>query len=247
MGLQFTRLTSQIPAVLSKKYELKNGKLVKSTSAQMIRGFAMAREIATFHDFVDELTQLRESDGLAYGLPKDLTSAQIVTRAAFEKLPTDARFGVLTRTNEHFRWSDGPSILMIDVDPPSYAESISQRHVLEVLTAACPMLRDVPKIWIPSSSSHICTTDGKDLTGLRGQRIYMPVAKGTDIPEISEAIWQRLWSAGHGFVRVSKSGSRLKSSLIDKTVYQPSRLDFAAGAITGTGLEQRRGTPEYIK
>lgn len=247
MSLRFTRITSHKPTILSKQYELKNGKLAKSVSAQMVRGFAVVREITMFYDFIGELTQLRESDALAYGLPKGTTSAAVVTKDAFDKLSQDAKAETLTRTNEHFHWSDGPSILMIDIDPPSEAESVSQRQALDVLIAACPKLREIPKIWMPSSSSYIYTTDGKSLTGLRGQRIYMPVDRGSDIPDISEAIWQRLWASGHGFVKVSKSGALLKNSLIDNAVYQPSRLDFAAGAVTGPGLEQRRGSPEYLQ
>lgn len=169
-----------------------------------------------------------------------------MTRKIFEQTAPEKQSGIFTRTNDHFEWPDGPAIFMIDIDPeegqaaPSMDESISTMH------AICPEIRDAPKIWWPSSSSYIYREDGTELTGLRGQRIYVPVDDGREIPRLAKTLWMRSWARGFGYIRLGASGQRLKRSVFDDAVYQPSRLDFAAGASTGAGLYQKRGQPVVI-
>lgn len=246
MSIEFTRITSTEPAVLSKTYELVDGALKKTVSAQMTQGVARKRSIAQFSAFVSELEALQTCDALAYGITSQ-EIGQIITKQVFEGLPDAQKPLFVTRSEKHFHWPEGAAIMMIDIDPPSTGSALSKEGALKLFADVCPMLRQVPKIWCPSSSSHICNSaTGEDLTGLRGQRIYMPVARGSEIPEISNAIWTRMWAAGHGHVAISKSGSLLKRAPFDKLVHQPSRLDFAAGAATGPGLGQKRETPEYL-
>ena len=64
-----------------------------------------------------------------------------------------------------------------------------------------------------------------------------------DIPRCGTALFKRLWLAGYGRFDVSKSGALLDRSLIDSSVWQPERLDFAGGAWCGNGVEQRRPAP----
>lgn len=68
-----------------------------------------------------------------------------------------------------------------------------------------------------------------------------------DIPRAGAALVARLWLAGLGHIEVSKSGALLERTLVDASVWQPSRLDFAGGAACGSGLEQRRGDPVIIE
>ena len=102
-------------------------------------------------------------------------------------------------------------------------------------------------LWWPSASSHICDAEtGEDLTGLRGQRIYLLVREAVDIPRAGAALVDRFWAAGHGWIAVSVAGSALERCPVDGSVWQPERLDFAAGAGCGEGLVQRRGAPLLI-
>ncbi|HSG58351.1 MAG TPA: hypothetical protein VLA06_02385, partial [Woeseiaceae bacterium] len=99
----------------------------------------------------------------------------------------------------------------------------------------------------PSASSHIHDrATGDDLTGLRGQRLYMLVAEAGDIPRAGAALVDRLWAAGLGRIVASAAGSALERCPVDASVWQPERLDFAAGAVCGPGLAQRRGVPRLI-
>lgn len=119
--------------------------------------------------------------------------------------------------------------------------------LVETIRGAVPGLSDAAMLWWPSASSHICDrTTGEDLTGLRGQRLYLMVRDAADIPRAGAALADRLWAAGHGRVVPSAAGTPLERCPVDTAVWQPERLDFAAGAICMDGLEQRRGAPVLI-
>lgn len=161
-------------------------------------------------------------------------------------MPEDKREGHIARSNDHFEWSDGPGIFMIDIDPPKDGLALSKDGAISIVREIAPELNDVPMLWYPSSSSYIYADDGRELRGLRGQRLYIPVSNARKIPDLAEALWDRAWANGHGTIVVSIAGQILKRTFFDKSVYQPSRLDFAAGACTGVGIIQKRGIPEVV-
>jgi hypothetical protein len=100
-------------------------------------------------------------------------------------------------------------------------------------------------LWWPSSSSNIFKGSER-LTGLAGQRLYLLVTDGRDIPRAGAALAEYLWAAGHGYCTISSSGSLLDRCLVDSSVWQSNRIDFAAGAHCSPPLEQRRGQPVLI-
>ena len=71
--------------------------------------------------------------------------------------------------------------------------------------------------------------------------MYVAVDDATTIPSVAKVFDARLKAAGHGHIAISKSGQMRAKSLIDMAVYTPCHMDFASGAATGPGLEQRRG------
>lgn len=243
MNPAVTIITSINPPVLSKTFALDGaGNLVKSTSAQMTKGRAEVREITTLQDFSDLLLSLDVSQALTYGVPPS-NGIAIVTRRAWIQAgrPTDC----CTRTNGHFTFRHGPGILFLDYDVQPGTRPLSRDELLHTVKTACPSLLEAGCIWFPSSSSHICN-GGADLTGLKGQRLYLLVADASDIPRAGKVLEARLWLAGHGRFEVSKSGSLLSRCLLDVSVFQPSRLDFAAGASCSSPLRQSRGAPRII-
>jgi hypothetical protein len=78
-------------------------------------------------------------------------------------------------------------------------------EALSTLNKICPEMSNAPKIWYPSSSSFICREDGTQLTGLRGQRIYVPVDDARETPRLVNAIWMRSWALGLGYIRIGLS------------------------------------------
>ena len=68
------------------------------------------------------------------------------------------------------------------------------------------------------------------------------VADASDIERAGQVLFDRLWLAGHGYFKVSSAGTLLSRTLVDGSVYQPSRLDFVAGAVCKPPLVQERAT-----
>ena len=244
--LKLTQVTTRKPRRLSKHFEIRQGKLTREQGGKMTEGTCAVREFVDMTEFATFLNKLRPNEALIYGVPNDMETAEIVLKKTYDKLSETERVGKVSRSKECFRWPDSPGIFMIDYDPENDANVLKKTELLALLHKVIPEFKDVSKVWWPSSSSHICRTDGTDLTGLRGQRVYIPISDARKIPELSDAIKTRFWAGGYGRVHISRSGKCLKRTPIDHSVYQPNRLDFAAGASTGIGLEQRRGQPEVI-
>lgn len=239
---RYTRITATRPAILSKTFALdSNGQLTKSTSAALSEGQVETISIESLEEFSTKLLRLTPGQAHCYGITDPNGPGRIVTTAMLAKLNGDA----IARSNVHFDWPSGGGILMIDYDPAEGRPVLDRNELVSRICAVVPGLANVTKLWWPSSSSHIFKGE-EDLTGLRGQRLYILVDDATDIPRAGRVIEQHLWAAGEGFITVSKAGSLLKRSLVDGCVWQPCRLDFAAGAATESGLTQRRGQPIMI-
>lgn len=243
---QLTILTSEYPKDLTKQILLdKDGNMIKQPSANLAKGTAELVSIQSMQEFSDLLQSLETNQALVYGAPSGaLSQAKVVTKKAFETLGDTE--GVITRSNEHFDWPAGPGIMMFDYDPDG--EALSKDEVLDMLYTVCPEIRDVDHLWWTSSSSNIRNEEtGEQLSGVTGQRVYIMVQEGSDIPRAAEVIQQKLWIAKQGYFKISKSGSMLDRVPFDMAIYQPSRLDFAAGASTTAPLVQDRGQPDLIK
>lgn len=244
MPIKFCRIDSIQPKVLTKHYEkAPDGSLTKSTVAHLTEGLLTPVEVSDLRAFGNFLVGLKPHQALLYGVPLSWRATKLVTQRMLDSTPNS---DAIARTNRHLQWPEGPGILMLDYDAPKDGKGLDRQELLDELHDAVPELEQTPKLWLPSSSSHICEIGGKDLTGLRGQRLYIALAQATDAPRVGEQIGLRLWAAGKGRIEVSKSGALLKRILIDLSVFQASRFDFAAGASTGDGLIQQRGTTELI-
>lgn len=246
-GATLTLIESKNPDTLTKNISLsKEGRLIKQPSAQLYEGFAILKEIGSIEEFSDLVLGLTPNQALVYGTPIDgIESAKIVTKSHFESL--SSKTGFITRSKDHFDWPNGAGIMMLDYDPVNDVE-LTKDELLDILYEVCPEVKAVDHLWWISSSSNIVNTEtGEQLTGISGQRIYFIVNDANDIPRTAKVIEQKLWLAGNGSYKISASGAMLERVPFDMTVYQPSRLDFAAGANCKSPLQQQRGEPEIIK
>ena len=243
MTAQLTVITSRRPAVLSKSVRRgPDGSIVKQGGGLLIEGDARIGTVASLGELAALLQSLGPAQALTFGVPRR-GDGRILTRAALARQPHGE--GILTRTRDQFVWPAGPGILMLDHDPDD--KPLSRAELVRLVRTAAPGLADVAMLWWPSASSHICdTVSGDDLTGLRGQRLYLMVREAADIARAGKALVDRLWAAGHGRVVVSGAGATLERCPVDGFVWQPERLDFAAGAACGNGLAQNRGAPLLI-
>jgi len=246
VSAQFSVLTSTYPKVLSKEIRIdKKGSVIKTPSANLCRGKVCVKSVSSIREFADLLLTLEQNQALTYGVPKKgLTKAEIVTKKDFDQAPQASN--VITRTEHWFEWPSGAGIMMLDYDPDDHV--FEKEAVLEILYEVCPEMKKVEHVWWVSSSSHINNTEtGEEVAGVKGQRIYFIVDKASDIPRAAKVLGERLWLAGYGQIRISATGAMLERVPFDMNVYQPSRLDFAAGASCIPPLSQVRGIPSLIE
>lgn len=217
----------------------RDGSIERINGGEIAAGEILVRKVAAVGDLAFLIASLTPKQALTYGEPIN-GAKRLMTRKAYAKAgkPKDAT----PRTNDAFRWPNGPGVMMLDYDVPAGATPLGRDDLIEVITDAAPGLSLSSYVWMPSASS--CIYDGEtEVHGIRGQRIYFLVLDAADIPRAGAALADRLWLAGQGRIEISKSGQMLERCPIDTSVWQPSRLDFASGAECCDGIEQRRGEP----
>ncbi len=237
---KITVLTAIKPDRLTKSFSLnKDETIIKQPGGVLVEGQANIIEIESLHSFANLLQGLDTNQALTYGLPVK-SPIKIVSKKQYQidVCPDDC----LPRTSETFEWPTNAGILMLDHDPVVGRESHDRNSLLKLLSTLFPETAAAGSIWWPSSSS--CLYNGVEkLTGIKGQRLYFLVTDASDIPRAGKVLIDRLWLNGHGFYEISRSGQSLERTLFDGSVWQPSRLDFAAGARCISPIEQRRGEP----
>ncbi len=238
-----TLITATRPNTVTKEFSLQpDGTLHKQTTAHVTTGRMKTVEFTDLNEFSDLLKGLKTNQCLVYGVPPhspvDLVT-EMVWAAAVR--PTSQ----VARTKKTMNWPAGPGVLMLDYDAPKNGKpALNREELLLALFEACPELDCYDVLWWPSTSSCIWHED-KELTGIKGQRVYILVSDARDIPRAGKAILTKLWAKGYGHYEVSKSGSLLERGLFDASVWQTNRIDFAAGAKCHGELEQRRGDPVH--
>ena len=239
--IALTKITSTKPQTLTKRCTLKNGKLERSTVASMSEGRAEVIELDTPAQFASVLEGLAHNEALCYGLAPS-PAIRLLSKAQYEAQGKPA--DTTTRSKDAFSWNSGGGVLLLDYDPQDGQTALSRVQLLDKLRALLPSLDATAYVWWASSSSLIFNTETQEqLTPIKGQRVYIFVQDAGDIERAGAVLFKRLWLAGEGFYAISQAGALLERSIIDASVWQTNRLDFAAGAKCIAPLEQRRGSP----
>jgi hypothetical protein len=246
--LTLTVIDAIRPQVLSKQFSFRaDGALDKRSGGRLEEGRARKIELDGLVSFAALLVGLGPHQALMHGVfPYD--DAIVVSKKRRERTRRQKRDRpVVTRTKDSTSWAPAPGVLMLDYDPPDGETPLTSAELREKIYEAVPELRNTPIVCRPSASSCIyATSDGSELRGVRGQRVYVLVKDARDIERAAKVLEARLWLQGHGYYAVSKSGRLLDRTLIDGSVFQPSRLDFAGGAKCGEGVTQRLPAPEVF-
>lgn len=243
--IPLTVFTATNPERLSKGFTLDaDGGMVKQPGGLMIEGMAVTVRPEDMTAFAGLLPTLRPDMALAFGVCAHDT-ARIVPEAKLATTPK-GDMPVIARTREAFSYSAGPAIMMMDYDPPKDGTPpLNDDELLTALCGICPALRHAPLVLAHSASSHIYHGD-RVLVGLKGRRVYALVADGQDIPRAGAVLFARLQLAGFGHIEIGKAGQLLERGPVDASVWQPERLDFAAGAACDPPLKQKRPAPKTI-
>ena len=136
--------------------------------------------------------------------------------------------------------------MFIDGDADTFPEPIKTSDAFrERLIAICPALKDANMVITSSASSYIRSSEtGKFLRGSGGFHASIAVANGTDIPRAGKALGKLAWLHDYGSIKISKSGASLVRGIIDVSVFDPERINFEAGAVCASPLEQLRPAPK---
>jgi len=197
------------PRVLSKTYSLdKDGALNKRSGGQLEEGRARKVELGGAAAFAELLSSLKPGQALMHGLFRH-DEAIVLSKKRVEKTKRQKRDApVVTRTKDCVSWPAGPGIMVIDYDPPDGKPPLPMAALRETLYEAAPELANAPHVCRPSASSCLHATDGgRELRGVRGQRVYVLVRDAQDIERAAKVLQARLWLHGRGYFAVSSSGS----------------------------------------
>ncbi len=239
-GVGLSIITS--PNTLSKTMRWRDGKLVKKAAAETSRSKVEQRTVTGASGFAEVLKSLTPKQALTYGL-SDKGDCELYSRDRYARLPEQSKQTASTRTKDRFHFTPGPGVMMLDYDPRAGGDALAPDALRAAIVGVLPELVECATVQWLSSSSNIFDAGGHLLQGVRGQRIYMLVKDARDIPRAGGVLADRLWLAGYGYFDVSRSGALLERCLVDTSVWQSNRLDFAAGADCHDGLTQDRGEP----
>jgi hypothetical protein len=186
-------------------------------------------------EFLIAREELKPNQALTMGIAP-YADATVVTQKYLKDISPERRVAeqLIARDRDHMAWPEGAALAMLDLDnpqdiPADIAVSVpsSPNGWRDLLVEIFPALADCPMAWAPSSSSFIFVDD-EEIQGLRGQRFYIVLEGGLDIPRFAEALADGCSKRGLVWIKISKSGQRLLRYPFDMAVYQPERLDFAA-------------------
>lgn len=241
--ISFTNLTSNAPS--TKTFAYVDSKLDKIANPLQHATPYIGRVLSlpTLSAFRDYLATMTPNMVNTYGLPVQgfgddefmIAPAKEVSEV-IEDADDEIKHRVLSRTANNFAYAAKQSgILLIDID-----DSNSIDTDIANLFKSVPVLGQHQYIRQYSSSSNIFF-EGKLIKPATGVHLYFAIDDASQIPAIGKIIFDRLVLSGFGKIKISQNGSMLSRSIVDNSVWQAERLDFAGGAnLTTNGLTQDR-------
>lgn len=212
-----------------------------STAAQLDYG-AVEQIKCSPKKLLDVFKNIGPHDCLSYGVARDNRISKVLSRKRYDA--SDDQEHAMTRTVDCMTWPDGAAVWMIDYDPSTIGIALTKDELLAAIYSIIPVLKDCAHIWGASTSSCLYdSTTNKEIRGIAGQRLYIIVSHGLDIPRAGKVLFKRLWLSGHGYIKVSRAGSLLVRSIADDCVWQPNRIDYCALPICEAPLESRKPKP----
>ncbi len=252
--VQLTRITSGRRSVtltdgttektdrVGKRFTLKDSGLASQTFGAICNGRMDLVEVDDLAGLAAVIVSLQKNQCLSYGVTGyDLINLTTMPKWRIQGKPQ----GAVPRSNEAMHWPEGRAVLMLDYDPPKDAVALSRDELVGLVRGLHTELAAADLLHWYSSSSFV-EAQGVN-TGARGQRLYFIVNDGSQVDRVGEAIDLFAWAQNLGRIEVSSSGSLLQRGLFDTSVWQPSRIDYIAGAVLGEYVSQKRGLPELFK
>jgi hypothetical protein len=235
---------------LTKHISLDDDGKLKSDGSACSMGHGRARRVRL--NGIEQLGPLIEK--LEYNQALGLGAMRVdvgdeVAVATKKELADNPRDGAIARTGENFAYVEGkPALVLIDHDTKGMPHSVvakieSLGGFWSALTSVLPALGNVGHVTRRSTSSGLSRTDtGEKLDGSAGVHVFIEAKDGADAERFLEALHDRCWLAGFGWCVVSKAGSLLERSIVDRMVGLGERLVFEGGPIVDPPLVQDAAT-----
>jgi hypothetical protein len=221
-----------------------SGQLTKRSAASIYEGHAERVVISNLTELRDLIGRLQPRQALCFGVAKR-QRARLLTQ---ETLRSGSYPDAIARDRDHFSFRQAlPGILMLDCDSREGWPPRGWQEIDEIIAEIIPAWHQTQRLWRASSSAYLYRRDETQLIGMGGWRCYVVVDDASAIPSLGAFIYQRLWEGGHGYIVVSESGQALDRSLIDASVWQPERVDFAAEPVVEGDVIRRAPEPVLLE
>ncbi|UCI08676.1 primase-helicase family protein [Mesorhizobium sp. B1-1-8] len=205
--------------------------------------------------FASKLSSLSTNQAVVLAPPPpDQAEWQVVSAVDIANNP-----GTIAKTDEHFKAPKGPAIIGLDFDVRDWPCAIQERvqvaegHLSGVLNSIFPAMANAVFVLRASVSSGIENLEiGVRQGGRFGQHRYFLAASGADVVRkdnlFADRLHERLVLAGWGYGFITRAGTILVRSLIDKGASQSlSRIWYESDAsLDDSRLRHRIGARRPI-
>jgi hypothetical protein len=206
------------------------------------QGVAVRVPIKSVKELAEVIGALNSSQMLTLGcLRRDLPNmVKVLTVPALARQPC---CDTIARSQEYLIY-DGPAFVLLDHDTKGMPATVRARleqegGIWNALRTVVPGLADAARVVRASTSSGLWRDDtGEKIGGSDGLHIFIPVKDGADATRFLQALFDRCWLAGLGWIMLSKSGALLKRSIVDRIVGGPEHPVFEGAPILQPPLQQ---------
>jgi hypothetical protein len=217
---------------IGKRFLLENNELIKTFSGS-IHNCYVDRVSISLAELQPLLETCTHNHALMCSLPVSTSDKRLYIKSASKAGTEDAHRAYISRTKEYFKFSEQPSLMLIDVDRQGCIDT-----ALSALYQACPALKKTDHLITSSTSSNIYLGD-KELNGQTGLHIYVGIEQGTQIHRALHAIHNKLITLRHVFAYVNDSGDVFTRTYVDTQMAVETQPCFIKAACDN-GLTQNK-------
>ncbi len=221
-----------------------DGKLIKKYPDPLTIGVVRHCE-EDLCDLADTINQMKPEYCLVHGVAKETEPGEEVTVVTIAKQQREKN---IARSKEFFEYSNEPHLAMLDIDQDKQCNLpfLDAGESLSALSSIDEQFDTLGHLVVPSSSEGLAI-DGKPQKG-GGYHLYFAAKAAHNLAEYMTAIFKLSIIEGHGWIKLSSSGSMLVRSCFDNAIYSPERIDFTAmPVISDPRITQDRPEPEYFE
>ena len=220
----------------------------KGAPCKMAEGEAERTVISDLRELAAIIEGLKSFQAIALGtMSEDLPDKQlIVAEAQLKKYP-----GAVSRSKANIVYRKGkPALVLFDFDRKAMPDDVRKRlngGFWDTLVKILPGLKGAAHLVRKSTSAGLYHSDTKErFAASGGEHDYVLALDGDDIVRFLDDAHDRAWLHGYGWWMISKAGSFLERSVIDRSVGSSERLVFEGPPILKKPLaqdaESRRAT-----